>query len=165
VPGLVGASQELFLDGDRAHTDLSMEPVAEEPTIEKVAQLEAEQPSPPKRSRRKQAAWHIMGGPGMTRWPPCCHLRRQQGGGRRQEHAGSGGEPGDRSQLYGPRRTEGSGLRRTIVTHILLGEKRPIDKVGCDNQINSVFHSGTHSPTADDTMLPSSLKNPIPVTS
>ncbi len=56
---VIVASQVLFLDYDRAHTGLLEEPVAEERAIEEVAQpVEpvAEQPTQPKRSRRKQAA-------------------------------------------------------------------------------------------------------------
>jgi single-strand DNA-binding protein len=52
----VVASQVLFLDYDRAHTDLLKEPEAEQPAIAEVVQPEAEQPAKPKRSRRKQAA-------------------------------------------------------------------------------------------------------------
>jgi hypothetical protein len=50
------ASQVLFLDYDRAHTGLAEEPETAEQMVEAVAQLEAEQPAQPKRSRRKQAA-------------------------------------------------------------------------------------------------------------
>ena len=53
---VIVASQVLFLDYDRAHIGLAEEPEAEEQPVEAVAQPEAEAPSRPKRSRRKQAA-------------------------------------------------------------------------------------------------------------
>ena len=53
---VIVASQVLFLDYDRAHTGLAEESEAEEQLVEAVAQPEAEAPTQPKRSRRKQAA-------------------------------------------------------------------------------------------------------------
>lgn len=53
---VIVASQVLFLDYDRAQNGLAEEPEAEEQLAEAVAQSEAEQPTQPKRSRRKQAA-------------------------------------------------------------------------------------------------------------
>ena len=53
---VIVASQVLFLDYDRAHTGLREEPEAEQKATEEVAQPQAEPPSQPKRSRRKQAA-------------------------------------------------------------------------------------------------------------
>jgi single-strand DNA-binding protein len=53
---VIVASQVLFLDYDRAHTDLPLHPEAEQPISAEDVQLEVEQPAKSKRGRRKQAA-------------------------------------------------------------------------------------------------------------